>query len=122
MRHDVLRSHPGLVTELPYMQEQHIGRDLSTEDVRKLLDAARDHRQFAVIAVIATLGLRHGEALGLQWDDLMWDAREGIGTLSVIRTVVTRDNVPTISYPKTKASARPVLRRRPLEGPHEATA
>ncbi|PYE47700.1 site-specific integrase [Deinococcus yavapaiensis] len=67
---------------------------------------ARGHRQFALFATIAALGLRHGEALGLQWNDLTWDDRGKVGTLAVQRSVVTQDNKPVITTPKTSASFR----------------
>ncbi|EYB68831.1 hypothetical protein DEIPH_ctg017orf0206 [Deinococcus phoenicis] len=59
-------------------------------------------RASPLFAIIAALGLRHGEALGLQWGDLDWKA----GTLDVRRTVVSRGGTPMISEPKTRSARR----------------
>jgi integrase len=52
---------------------------LSPEQARKLLASVKDHRLGALISVATALGLRLGEALGLRWQDVDFDA----GTLSV---------------------------------------
>src|SRR4051794_2929626 len=45
-------------------------RPLDVDEARRLLDAARGDRLFALWAVALALGLRRGEALGLRWCDL----------------------------------------------------
>jgi integrase len=49
--------------------------------VRALLNAARDDRLYAMIAVFALLGLRRCEVLGLRWEDVDL----GAGVLDVRR-------------------------------------
>ena len=56
------------------------------EEVRKLLEAAAGTRNAARWTIGAVLGLRQGEALGLQWCDLDVEA----GTLSVVRQIQRR--------------------------------
>lgn len=58
----------------------------SLEEVRRLLDAAVGSRNAARWTIGAVLGLRQGEALGLQWADLA----PGSGTLSVVRQIQRR--------------------------------
>jgi integrase len=52
---------------------------LTSEQARTLIDSVRDHRLAAIVSVATALGLRQGEALGLRWHDVDFDA----GTLSV---------------------------------------
>ncbi len=47
---------------------------LTPEDARRLLDAARGDRLEALYSVALALGLRQGEALGLKWSDIDFDA------------------------------------------------
>jgi integrase len=49
-------------------------------------------------------GLRRGEALGLQWDDVDFSNR----TVSVSRSLGLLNGVPTMSYPKTPNSIRTI--------------
>jgi integrase len=61
---------------------RHHGKEiqpLTPEQARTLIDATRDHRLGAIVSVATALGLRQGEALGLRWQDVDFDA----GTLSV---------------------------------------
>ena len=61
-------------------------------------------RYYPLWLLLATTGLRRGEALGLRWSDLDLDA----GVLSVSQTVITVDHEQTIGTPKTAAGARAV--------------
>lgn len=47
---------------------------LTVEQSRALLVAAKDHRLGALFSVALALGLRKGEALGLRWTDVDFDA------------------------------------------------
>lgn len=102
VRHEIIRSHPGLAADLPRMKEQRAGRALEPDELARVLVAARATPHARLFMLIAALGLRHGEALGLQWGDLDWKA----GTLDVRRTVVSRAGKPTVSQPKTARAQR----------------
>ena len=52
---------------------------LAPEDARTLLACVQHHRLGALVSVATALGLRQGEALGLRWADVNFEA----GTLSV---------------------------------------
>jgi integrase len=54
--------------------------------------------------LLASTGMRRGEALGLRWCDVDLDA----GVLTVVRTLVTVGHTPTVSEPKTAAGRRPI--------------
>lgn len=62
----------------PRYQAKEI-QPLTPEQARALLDAAKGHRLGALVSVATALGLRLGEALGVRWVDVDFDA----GTLSV---------------------------------------
>jgi integrase len=59
------------------------GRTLSVDQARILLAAVRGTRHEALFTVMLAFGLRRGEALGLQWSALNWEA----GTLKVTHGV-----------------------------------
>ena len=50
------------------------GRALSVDQARILLAAVRDTRHEALLTVMLAFGLRRGEALGLHWSALSWEA------------------------------------------------
>jgi integrase len=66
------------LVEAPRHQTKEI-QPLTPEQARALLAAAGTHRLGAVVSVATAIGLRLGEALGLRWVDVDFDA----GTLSV---------------------------------------
>lgn len=61
-------------------------------------------RYYALWLLLATTGLRRGEALGLRWSDIDLEAR----VLSVSQTVIVVEHVQMIGTPKTAAGARAV--------------
>lgn len=68
--------------------------------MKALLETAEGTELYALWVVLATTGLRIGEALALRWDDLDLEAR----TLRVNRTVFRSE----IGQPKTKSSRRTI--------------
>jgi integrase len=77
---------------------------LSPEQVKVLLEAARNERLEALCVLAVTTGLRQGELLGLKWEDVDLEA----GMLRVRRTLVTTKDGPQLAAPKTKGSRRTV--------------
>jgi integrase len=76
---------------------------LTVDQARTLLDAVAPDRLGPLLTLLATTGVRRGEALALVWPN--WD-REA-GTLRIERTLLYR---PGVGYervaPKTKRSVR----------------
>lgn len=79
-------------------------RPLAPEQVKVLLQAARDDRLEALYVLAVTTGLRQGELLGLKWEDVDLET----GTLQVRRTLATAKGGPQLTAPKTKGSRRTV--------------
>jgi len=68
---------------------------------RSEAEADRDHPLWRLIA---STGMRRGEALGLRWADVDLNA----GTVNVTRTVIIVDHVIQFGDPKTAAGARTI--------------
>ncbi|HZU18872.1 MAG TPA: tyrosine-type recombinase/integrase [Candidatus Dormibacteraeota bacterium] len=92
----------GVAVPRPARREPRV---LTEAEIRRLFEATGDHRLYALWVVLATTGLRLGEALGLMWDDL--DAKTG--RLHVRRALQwQRGRGPVLTEPKTRRSRRVV--------------
>jgi integrase len=67
-------------------------------------DVVRAHPDVVLFRLLWATGLRRGEALALQWDDVDFDA----GVIQVRRNAVTVDGTVTVGEPKTSRSKRRV--------------
>jgi integrase len=76
----------------------------TAEQLGTFLSSIADERLGTAYLVLASTGLRRGEALGLRWKDLDLSAQR----LSVVQTVVSVDYAVHISTPKTAAARRTV--------------
>ena len=68
------------------------------------LSARSNDRLHALWVLLATTGMRRGEALGLRWSDLDLDA----GRLRVVHTVIQMRSMVAIGEPKTARGRRPI--------------
>jgi integrase len=66
--------------------------------------ASSDDRNHALWVLLATTGMRRGEALGLRWQDVDLDA----GRLRVVQTVLSINGKIAVSEPKTARGRRPI--------------
>ena len=66
-----------------------------TAEAPHSLETARPQRLFAAFYLFLTIGLRHGEVLGLRWRDVEGD------TLNVRQSLINLKHGYTISTPKT---------------------
>ena len=66
--------------------------------------AASDDPYLPLWALLATTGMRRGEALGLRWADL----NLATGVASVVQTVICVEHVVTFSEPKTAKGTRSI--------------
>lgn len=76
----------------------------SAEELKRFLDFVRDDRLYPLWLLLASTGMRRGEALGLRWCDLGL-AR---GEAAIRRTVVSHNYVIAMSEPKTARGRRVV--------------
>jgi integrase len=71
-------------------------------EVKAFLASVEEDPLYALWVLLATTGLRRGEALGLRWSDVDLER----GTLSVSQTVTTVDNRIVVTPPKSDRSRR----------------
>jgi integrase len=74
--------------------------------LRRFLDASRaaEDRLHALWVVLATTGMRRGEAVGLRWSDVDLDGRR----LRVVQTITQTGNVVRVGEPKTSRGRRSI--------------
>ena len=78
---------------------------LTREELQRLLIQAKDEGYYEVFLLELTTGLRVGELMALQWDDLNFKT----GELRIERQVYRTKEELLIQKPKTKASIRTVI-------------
>jgi integrase len=76
----------------------------TADQLRTFLEGARGSRYWTAYLVLATTGLRRGEALGLRWADLDLDA----GRASIRQTVIAVKHTPLLGTPKTAKGRRTI--------------
>jgi integrase len=103
VQRSLIARNPARLVEKPKPKRHEI-RPWSPSETSRFLSAAEDDRLHAAFVLMATAGLRRGEALGLRWDDVDLDR----GALSVRRALVLVANAPTFNEPKTEAGRRSV--------------
>jgi len=77
---------------------------LSTDETRRLLDAAAEDRLEALYVLAVHTGMRQGELLALRWQDV--DMENAV--VSVRRTLTRSGGKVTFGEPKTKKSRRSI--------------
>jgi integrase len=103
VQRSLIARNPAALAEKP-KPKRHEMKPWSASETGLFLSAAEGDRFHAAFMLMATSGLRRGEALGVQWDDLDLER----GSLSIRRALVLVGHVPTFSEPKTQAGRRSV--------------
>ena len=76
----------------------------TADQLRTFLDGTRGSRHWTAYLLLATTGLRRGEALGLRWSDLDLNA----GRASIRQTVIAVKHTAMLGTPKTAKGRRTV--------------
>ncbi len=100
--HDALIPRNPVTPTKPYKVPQTVYKEWTAPEINRFLAAAKDHRLYAAFYLTLTTGLRHGELLGLRWQDL------GDDTLHICQNLVSVKG-QNISTPKTESGTRHVL-------------
>jgi integrase len=74
----------------------------TAEQLARFLDSIEGERLAAAFVLLATTGMRRGEALGLRWGEVDFAA----GRLSIVQTITTVREQMVMSPPKTARSRR----------------
>lgn len=109
VRGDLLQTNPARRAEVPKASStgrQHEQmRTWSQQDLGRFLELTREQPHHPAWLLLATTGLRRGEALGVAWSSVGLDD----GRLSVTRTLVDLDgDLPVWSDPKTTRGRRSI--------------
>lgn len=76
----------------------------SSDQLKVFSAAAHESRMRNALTILATTGMRRGEALGLRWGDIDFDSSQ----IAIVQTVTTVDSKVVIGQPKTAGSRRTV--------------
>lgn len=105
---DVVTEHASRVRRTLAEGDGPISKALDPDQLRALFEVAGGTRWEALIAVLALLGLRRGEALGLSWADVDFEARVISIRRSLARLRVNGKTQLVLSPTKTRSSRRPL--------------
>jgi integrase len=86
----------------PPVPSKHEHTTWTAEQLARFLRSLEGERLAAAFVLLATTGMRRGEALGLRWSDVGFDA----GRVSLVQTITTVRDKMVISPPKTARSRR----------------
>ncbi len=103
VRDGMLARNPAASVKRPGIDRQET-RHISADEVARILRAAEGMRYYAALVLIASTGLRRGEALALRWEHVDLDA----GMLRVTATTARVGRRLVTSTPKTDRSRRTV--------------
>ena len=100
----LIRTNPAADCKLPpqNIKEMQI---LTREEMQRFLIQAKEEGYFELFLLELATGLRRGEVLALQWDDLNFDT----GELRVERQIYRANGDLVVSAPKTKAALRTIV-------------
>lgn len=99
-----IRDNPAVGCKLPPKTKGEM-KVLTTEQAQRLLIQAKQDGYYELFLLEFATGLRIGELVALQWDDL--NAKTGV--LNIMKQVTLADGNMIMSKPKTKQSIRKIV-------------
>ena len=100
----LIRINPAADCKLPPQNTKEM-KVLSREEMQRFLIQAKEEGYFELFLLELATGLRRGEVLALQWDDLDLET----GALHIQRQVYRVNGELVVSVPKTKAALRTIV-------------
>ena len=100
----LIRMNPAVGCKLPPKKAREM-QVLTREEMQRLLIRAKEDGCYELLLLELSAGLRRGELLALQWDDL----NLGTGELRISRQVSRVRGKLTVSHPKTDAALRTMV-------------
>ena len=104
VRQQLLPRNPADYVEPPVI-DHYEATTLNATEVRQLLTACKGSDIYFPVLLAVMLGLRRGEVLGLQWQDIDWQYH----TLSICRSATFTNGQLTLGSTKTRSSHRSIL-------------
>lgn len=100
----LIYKNPAIGCKLPPKKSREM-QILDSEELQRFLIQAKQEGFYSLFMLDVATGMRRGELLGLQWDDL----DETTGELHIQRQVAKAKGKLVISKPKTKTSIRTIV-------------
>ncbi len=100
---ELLRNNPATDCKLPPKKSKEM-QILNKDEVQRFLMQAKYEGYYTLFLLELATGLRRGELLALQWDDINFNT----GALRINKQVYRMNGELTISSPKTKSSIRTI--------------
>lgn len=100
---DLIMRNPFQEVKVP-MKEQEHRRALTEKEIVLIINTWRGHKFGPLAMIMLFTGLRRGEALALNWEDIDFKSR----MIKVTKSVQTLKGVTKLKAPKTKTSIREV--------------
>ena len=100
----LIRTNPAADCKLPPQNTKEM-KVLSREEMQRFLIQAKEEGYFELFLLELATGLRRGEVLALQWEDL----NLATGELRIQRQVYRANGELVVSAPKTKAALRTIV-------------
>ncbi len=100
----LIRTNPAVGCKLPPQNAREM-KILYKEELQRFLIQAKEENYYELFLLELATGMRRGELLALQWDDLNFHT----GELQIRRQVYRSHGELMISVPKTRASVRSIL-------------
>jgi integrase len=101
---NLITVNPAIGCKLPPKKSREM-QVLTPEEMQRFLIQAKYEGYFEMLLLELTTGMRRGELLALQWDDLNLDT----GELNICRQVYHVKGSMQITEPKTKSSIRTII-------------
>jgi len=101
---NLIRINPAIDCKLPSKKSKEM-KVLTREEMKRFIMQAKYDGFLELFILELSTGMRRGEILGLQWDDLNMKT----GVLKISRQVVLLNGKIHISEPKTKTSIRTII-------------
>lgn len=100
----LIHINPANNCKLPTVHRKEM-QVLNREEMQKLLIQAKHEGYYELFLVELSTGLRIGELLALQWDDLNFNT----GELKIDKQILRNSKEPAVTEPKTQASIRTII-------------
>lgn len=94
--------NPSVLADPPRQRRRQEMRTWSAEQLRAFLDHVKETRLSALWRLLGSTGMRRGEALGLKWEDLDFEA----STVAIRRALIEVKGLAVWSDPKTARGRR----------------
>ena len=100
----LIRVNPAIGCKLPPKKAREM-QVLTKDELQRFLAQAKEDGYYELFLLELGTGMRRGELMGLQWDDLNFQT----GELQIVRQACAVNGKIEISVPKTKSSIRTVV-------------